>query len=100
MKKPIKGYKAFNGDGSKQAASGYWSKQELSGIDYVAVSAGSALAVVDGLPPFLSAANLIQFISDELRQSTTPIPFRTPDGNRAYGYKAELLPMVCEVIFP
>lgn len=58
---------------------------------------GSSFALVDGLPPFLSANNLNPFISDELRQSTTPIPFRTQEGNRAYGFKAELLPMVCEV---
>ena len=57
---------------------------------------GSTL-MVDGLPPFLSADNLNPFISDELRQSTTPIIFRTIRGNRAFGYEAMLLPMVCEV---
>ncbi|MDB5296426.1 MAG: hypothetical protein JWO31_2409 [Phycisphaerales bacterium] len=50
-----------------------------------------------GLPPFLSAANLQPFISDELRESTTPIVFRTKSGAKAYGYDAMLLPMVCEV---
>jgi len=50
-----------------------------------------------GLPPFLSAANLEPFISDELRQTTTPILFRTKDGRRGVGYDAMLLPMVCEV---
>ncbi|MFA6216265.1 MAG: P63C domain-containing protein [Candidatus Omnitrophota bacterium] len=60
-------------------------------------STGSSFALVDGLPPFLSSNNLNPFISDDLRQSTMPIPFRTPTGNRAYGFKAELLPMVCEV---
>jgi hypothetical protein len=56
-----------------------------------------SLKLVDGLPPFLVAENLNPFISDELRQSTTPIVFRTVKGGRAFGYDAMLLPMVCEV---
>jgi hypothetical protein len=52
----------------------------------------------EGLPPFLSAANLEPFISDELRQTTTPILYRNKDdGRRGSGYDAMLLPMVCEV---
>jgi hypothetical protein len=54
-------------------------------------------ALVDGLPPFLQADYLKRFISEELRQSTTPILFRNSKGGRAFGYDAELLPMVCEV---
>jgi P63C domain len=50
-----------------------------------------------GLPPFLAAENLQRFIGDELRVASTPIVFRTLRGNRAYGYDAKLLPMVCEV---
>jgi general stress protein YciG len=51
-----------------------------------------------GLPPFLSAANLEPFISDELRQTTTPIMWRYKEGGgRGIGYDALLLPMVCEV---
>jgi hypothetical protein len=56
-----------------------------------------SLKLVDGLPPFLVAENLNPFITDELRQSTTPIVFRTVKGGRAFGYDAMLLPMVCEV---
>ena len=56
-----------------------------------------SLKLVDGLPPFLVAENLKPFISDELKQSTTPIVFRTGKGGRAFGYDAMLLPMVCEV---
>jgi hypothetical protein len=52
---------------------------------------------VGGLPPFLAAENLAPFISDELRKATMPVVFRTTRGNRAYGYDARLLPMVCEV---
>jgi hypothetical protein len=54
------------------------------------------------LPPFLTAANLKPFISDELRDSSRPIVFKTiiakGVGNvPAYGYAAELLPRVCQV---
>ncbi len=54
-------------------------------------------ALVDGLPPFLQAEALKPFISDELRESTTPVLFRNQKGGRGFGYSAELLPMVCEV---
>ena len=50
-----------------------------------------------GLPPFIAAENLQVFISDELRQAATPVVFRTTRGNKAYGYDARLMPMVCEV---
>lgn len=52
---------------------------------------------VDGLPPFLAAESLSPFISEELRQSTTPIFCRNEKGIRLAGYDAMLLPMVCEV---
>jgi hypothetical protein len=52
---------------------------------------------VDGLPFFLSAEVLSSFITDELRLSTTPIFFRLKGGQRALGYDALLLPMVCKV---
>ena len=54
-------------------------------------------ALVDGLPPFLQAEYLKPFISEELSESTTPILFKNKTGGRAFGYSAELLPMVCEV---
>lgn len=59
--------------------------------------AGTGIMMVDGLPSFLAAENLKDFITDELRQSTTPIAFMTLEGRRAIGYDAMLLPMVCEV---
>jgi hypothetical protein len=58
---------------------------------------GSTTMLVDGMPPFLAAENLKDFISEELRQSTTPLVYRTLKGGRAFGYSAMLLPMVCEV---
>jgi len=59
---------------------------------------GSAfMDMVDDLPPFLAADNLKPFITDELRQSTAPILYRTPVGKRAFGYNALLLQHVCDV---
>lgn len=52
---------------------------------------------IGGLPPFLAAENLLPYVSDELRQAATPVPFRTVRGGKAYGYDAKLLPLVCEV---
>jgi len=52
---------------------------------------------VDGLPFFLQAEVLKPFISEELRLLTTPIIFRLKSGQRAAGYDALLLPMVCKV---
>jgi hypothetical protein len=56
-----------------------------------------ALSTVDGLPFFLQAEQLKPFISEELRESTTPVFFRDLTGKRAVGYDALLLPKVCEV---
>lgn len=50
-----------------------------------------------GPPPFLAAANLQEFITDELRELFEPIPYRPLTGGRAYGYRAEILPLVCDV---
>lgn len=60
------------------------------------------IALVDR-PGFLAANNLTPFISEELTRSWTPIPIRLPKGsggykgNIAFGYRAEILPMVCNV---
>lgn len=54
-------------------------------------------ATVDQVPAFLSAKNLNPFISEELVESTVPIVFRGVRGTRGFGYKAELLPQVCQV---
>ena len=52
---------------------------------------------VEKIAPFLALDNLKPFVDMELADSTKPIVFRVPGGSRAYGYKAELLPRVCEV---
>ncbi len=51
---------------------------------------------LDELPPFLPAMNLKPFISSELMNSKNPIAYKPKTGGRmAFGYKAEILPMVC-----
>lgn len=52
---------------------------------------------VEEVAPFLALNNLKPFVDKELEDSTKPIVFKVPSGGRAYGYKAELLPQVCEV---
>lgn len=51
-------------------------------------------------PAFLAAKNLEPFIPDELREKWTPVPYKSQGGykgNIAFGYRAEILPMVCNV---
>ena len=52
---------------------------------------------VDNLPAFLTPKNLKPYISSDLVVSTTPIQFRGQGMAAAVGYKAEILPQVCEV---
>lgn len=49
------------------------------------------------VPPMLRGLGMEQFLTPELIQQSQPIIFCTPQGLRAYGYRAELLPKVCEV---
>lgn len=49
------------------------------------------------IPVFLSANNLKPFISEALLKTSTPIPFKTLNGAEAIGYKAEILPEICNV---
>ena len=49
------------------------------------------------VPAFLSARNLQPYISKELREFAEPILYAPRAGGRAYGYRAEILPAVCEV---
>ena len=57
-------------------------------------------ASIDDRPAFLAAKNLEPFIPDELREKWAPVPFQSRGGyggNVAFGYRAEILPMVCNV---
>jgi len=57
---------------------------------------GGTGATVAQIPTFLAANNLKPFIDNDLLLSTKPLKFYL--GKRiAYGYRAELLPKVCEV---
>lgn len=56
---------------------------------------GSRYDVDFGMPVFLTAANLKPFLTKELSDNSTAVPFRTVGGKRAIGYRAELLPLVC-----
>ena len=48
--------------------------------------------------PFLLANNLQPFISAELNELAQPISYRVPgEAGRATGYRAEMLPLVCDV---
>jgi hypothetical protein len=58
---------------------------------------GGQGSAIDGMVPFLAATNLKPFIPADLEGSTKPIRFRTLSGATAFGYRAEILPRVCEV---
>jgi P63C domain len=49
------------------------------------------------VPPILQSKALSSFITDDILDKARPITFRSPAGGRAYGYNAELLPVVCEI---
>ena len=49
------------------------------------------------VPAILQGKAISPFICEDTLQKSTPIAFRTPHGIRASGYRAELLPKVCEV---
>lgn len=48
-------------------------------------------------PNFIDANNLNQFVSKELLDVLEPVEYLTMRGLKAVGYKAELLPLVCDV---
>jgi hypothetical protein len=49
------------------------------------------------MPAFLTAKNLKPFISRGLEVTSSQIVFRSKNGQKAFGYPAELLPKVCDV---
>ena len=53
--------------------------------------------ITQGRAPFLSAQNLRPFVTAELAAIETPMEYRMPNGARSIGYRAEILPMLCEV---
>lgn len=49
------------------------------------------------LPALVQGKAIRPYISADLLEQSQPITFRTPQGRRASGYRAELLPHLCEV---
>ena len=49
------------------------------------------------LPAILQGKAIKPFIDEELQEKCRPLKFRTTSGALASGYRAEVLPMVCEV---
>lgn len=49
------------------------------------------------LPVFLRTQSIRPFLTEEIVKSAQPVPFTMPKGGRAYGYRAELLPVVCDL---
>lgn len=49
------------------------------------------------LPAILQGKAINRFIPEELKEKSRPIKFRMQSGGLAYGYRAEILPEVCEV---
>jgi hypothetical protein len=58
---------------------------------------GRSQQVTDGLPPFLATKSLEPLISKEILDTTVPVVFLTATGGKALGYRAALLPKVCEL---
>lgn len=58
---------------------------------------GRSQQVTDGLPPFLATRSLKPLITQEIIDATVPIAFITTTGGKALGFKAELLPKVCDL---
>jgi hypothetical protein len=54
-------------------------------------------SLVDEYPSFLMPLNLKPFISQNLIWTTKPLTFRTTSGKLAKGYRADLLPQICNV---
>ncbi|WP_339760067.1 P63C domain-containing protein [uncultured Hoeflea sp.] len=58
---------------------------------------GKSQQVTDGLPPFLATKSLKPLITQEIIDATVPVSFITTTGGKALGFKAELLPKVCDL---
>ncbi len=56
-----------------------------------------ASAADEALPPFLWTQNLAPYITEEITEQSSSVVFNLPRGGRAKGYRAELLPVVCEL---
>ena len=70
----------------------------LSGIGRSESRPARPAGVGEHLPDFLAPKNLAPFIDADLASASTPIRFQFPgSGATAFGYRATLLPQVCNV---
>jgi hypothetical protein len=69
----------------------------LQSIGRLARGPGGEGALASPLPVFLRAKNLDPYITPEIKTMSVPVLFRTPKGRKAFGYKAQLLPAVCDI---
>lgn len=69
----------------------------LSALGRSSKPKGRSQVATDGLPPFLATRSLSPLITQEIVDATVPIAFVTPTGGKAHGYKADLLPRVCDL---
>lgn len=51
----------------------------------------------ENLPPILQGKAIRPFIPDSVIEQAQPVTFRLPNNARASGYRAELLPAICEI---
>ena len=58
---------------------------------------GRSQQVTDGLPPFLATKSLRTLITQDIIEATVPVAFITSTGGKALGFKADLLPKVCDL---
>ena len=69
----------------------------LIALDRAPKAKGGTGVRTGAVPAFISATNLEPYISQELREMSDPILYAPRGGGRAFGYRAEILPAVCEV---
>ena len=69
----------------------------LIALDRAPKAKGGTGVRAGAVPAFLSAANLEPYIGPDLRELADPILYAPESGGRSYGYRAEILPAVCEV---
>lgn len=51
----------------------------------------------EGFPSILGAKNLLKFIDYDVKQKCKPIAYYHTNGKTAFGYDAELIPLICEI---
>lgn len=69
----------------------------LQSIGRLARGGGGQGALASDLPVFLRAKNLEPYLTPEVREMSRVVVFKTVRGGKAHGYRAELLPVVCNL---